>query len=50
MKFRTDSMAASENEYKALKVQCESMLKTFTENAKTTLETVKKAINVIAFL
>lgn len=42
MKFRTDSMAASENEYKALKVQCESMLKTFTENAKTTLETVKK--------
>ena len=42
MKFRTDSMAASENEYKALKVQCESMLKTFTENAKTTLATVKK--------
>ncbi len=42
MKFRSDSMAATENEYKALKNQCESLLKTFTENAKTTLETVKK--------
>ena len=42
MRFRADSMAASENEYKALKSQCENMLKTFTENAKTTLETVKK--------
>ncbi len=42
MKFRTDSMSASENEYKALKSQCETLLKTFTENAKTTLETVKK--------
>ncbi|NLM01722.1 MAG: hypothetical protein GX220_09770 [Treponema sp.] len=42
MKFRADSMAASENEYKALKNQCETLLKKFTENAKTTLETVKK--------
>lgn len=42
MKFRSDSMAASENEYKALKNQCETLLKQFTENAKKTLETVKK--------
>ena len=41
-KFRTDSMSASENEYKALKANCESMLRTFTENAQKTLETVKK--------
>ena len=42
MKFRGDSLAASENEYKALKLQCEKMLQTFTENAQKTLETVKK--------
>ena len=41
-KFRTDSMSASENEYKALKANCESILRTFTENAQKTLETVKK--------
>lgn len=41
-KFRTDSMSASENEYKALKANCESMLRTFTENAQKTLESVKK--------
>ena len=41
-KFRTDSMSASENEYKALKVQCETMLRNLTENAQKTLETVKK--------
>lgn len=42
MKFRGDAVAASENEYKALKMQCERMLQTFTENAQKTLETLKK--------
>ena len=41
-KFRGDAISASENEFKALKMQCEKMLKTFTENAEKTLETVKK--------
>ena len=31
-----------ENEYKTLKLQCEKMLNTFTDNARKTLETVKK--------
>lgn len=48
MKFRTDSMSASENEYRALKQQCETSLKLFTENAQKTLEAVKK--NSIEFL
>ena len=42
MKFRGDAIAASENEFKVLKMQCEKMLTTFTENAQKTLETVKK--------
>lgn len=42
MKFRGDAIAASENEYKTLKMQCEKMLKTFTDNAQKTLETLKK--------
>ncbi|MBR1640607.1 MAG: hypothetical protein IJ688_14630 [Treponema sp.] len=42
MKFRGDAIAASENEYKTLKMQCEQMLKTFTDSAQKTLETVKK--------
>ncbi len=42
MKFRGDSLSASENEYKALKLQCEKMLQIFTENSQKTLETVKK--------
>jgi len=42
MKFRSDSMSASENEYRALKQNCESSLRLFTENAQKTLETVKK--------
>lgn len=41
-KFRGDAIAASENEFKALKMQCEKLLQTFTENAQKTLETVKK--------
>lgn len=41
-KFRGDAIAASENEYKTLKLQCEKMLNTFTDNARKTLETVKK--------
>lgn len=41
-KFRGDAIAASENEYKSLKTQSEKMLKTFTDNAQKTLETVKK--------
>lgn len=42
MKFRGDAIAASENEYKTLKMQCEKMLKAFTDNAQKTLETLKK--------
>ncbi|MBD5438277.1 MAG: hypothetical protein HDR37_06900 [Treponema sp.] len=42
MKFRSDSMSASENEYRALRQNCEAGLKLFTENAQKTLETVKK--------
>ncbi len=42
MKFRSDSMSASENEYGALRQNCEAGLKLFTENAQKTLETVKK--------
>lgn len=42
MKFRGDAISASENEYKSLKTQCEKILKTFTDNALKTLETVKK--------
>ena len=42
MKFRGDAIAASGNEFKVLKMQCEKMLTTFTENAQKTLETVKK--------
>lgn len=42
MKFRSDSMSASENEYRALKQNCEASLRLFTENAQKTLETVKK--------
>ena len=41
-KFRGDAIATSENEFKALKIQCEKMLQVFTENAQKTLETVKK--------
>lgn len=41
-KFRGDALATSENEFKALKIQCEKMLQVFTENAQKTLETVKK--------
>lgn len=41
-KFRGDAIATSENEFKALKIQCERMLQVFTENAQKTLETVKK--------
>lgn len=41
-KFRSDSFAASENEYKALAVKCENALKSFTENSSKTLDTVKK--------
>ena len=42
MKFRSDSMSASENEYRALRQNCEAGLRLFTENAQKTLETVKK--------
>lgn len=42
MKFRSDSMSASENEYRALRQNCETGLRLFTENAQKTLETVKK--------
>lgn len=42
MKFRADSVSASENEYKALKQNCENLLNTFTENSQKTLEIVKK--------
>ncbi len=42
MKFRTDTFSATENEYKALKVNCESLLRSFTEDAQKTLEAVKK--------
>ena len=42
LKFRGDAIAASENEYKNLKMQCEKILSTFTDNARKTLETVKK--------
>ncbi|MCM1321602.1 MAG: hypothetical protein NC041_07010 [Bacteroides sp.] len=42
MKFRSDSLSASENEYKVLKQNCETTLRLFTDNAQKTLETVKK--------
>ncbi len=42
MKFRGDSFAASEGEYKALSLKYEKELKNFTENSSKTLETVKK--------
>ena len=48
LKFRADANAASDNQYAALKLQTENMLRKFTDNAKTTLETVKK--NSIDFI
>jgi hypothetical protein len=48
MKFRTDSFATTENEYKALKLNCETLLKNYTESAQKNLEAVKK--NTIDFL
>ncbi len=42
MKFKNDAFSASENEFKALKTNSENILKSFSEKAKQTLETVKK--------
>lgn len=42
LKFRTDTFSATENEYRALKANCENLLRSFTEEAQKTLETVKR--------
>ncbi len=42
LKFRTDTFSATENEYKALKVNCENSLRSFTEEARKNLEAVKR--------
>lgn len=42
LKFRTDTFSATENEYKALKANCENLLRSFTEEAQKTLEAVKQ--------
>ena len=42
MKFRSDTFAASENEYKALSLKCENTIKSFSENSTKILDTVKK--------